>query len=423
MSELLPRDVLLRGGGRTLLRYGVPFVSSGGIGRAAEEARETFLRAAPARLYLDRDGNVREAAADVLRVHWPPGVGLPGLLLEHGRQNRIENGDYETDAVGSVANGSTLLRDQTNVRHGSWALKITTTDVGGAGVWFRKRDGTNYLATAGRRYVLAIDVFAPTAAVGKTFHLGMEWKDGTGAQLSTSNATPVALVAGWQRLEFQALAPASTAQVRPRIYADVAPGVVDIWIDLVDFAEAAYAIVPTPTNTAAVTPATDDLVVPVNLGMEYDWTLYLHVLAAHQNLASWADSENVELDPFGLELSPSLGELGTNRTVRLHRQNAATAYEWEWGSNTPSAFRSFTPGTAPQKLVLRHRAADHVLDAAIDGSAFAAAAAPSGVAFVPQRFLRLGNNSQFAARAGNWTLFDLALAKGLRTQAEMEALP
>lgn len=98
MPEVQPRDILLRIGGRSLWRHGV--VSIGGAGRGLAGLVETFTRASAQNTsdtYMDRDGVVRIAAANKLRIDYSPfytgGLVFPdgspacGLLLEGARTN------------------------------------------------------------------------------------------------------------------------------------------------------------------------------------------------------------------------------------------------------------------------------------------------------------------------------------------------
>lgn len=89
-------DVLLRVGGRTLLRHGV--LASAGAGRV--EVAHTFARAdaSTCATYIDRSGLVRLAAANVPRIEWVDldGDGVretPGILLEGAGANRVTYSD------------------------------------------------------------------------------------------------------------------------------------------------------------------------------------------------------------------------------------------------------------------------------------------------------------------------------------------
>lgn len=89
MAEVLPRNVLLRVGGKALDR-GV--LAMPGAGRGFVEVVETSTRASVG-YFLDRDGIIRKAAADKVRDYWPVGVvdakgrRLHGPLIESARTN------------------------------------------------------------------------------------------------------------------------------------------------------------------------------------------------------------------------------------------------------------------------------------------------------------------------------------------------
>jgi len=70
MAEVFPQNILLRVGGRTLARHGVLAVA--GSRRGLVELPYTFARAdaSTCATYIDRDGIIRLAAANVPRVEW-----------------------------------------------------------------------------------------------------------------------------------------------------------------------------------------------------------------------------------------------------------------------------------------------------------------------------------------------------------------
>lgn len=211
---------------------------------------------------IGKDGLTYEDVAHVLRDRHYAG-GLRSSLFEGGRTNLIENGDAESDAVGIVLqNGATIARNQTNFRHGSWGVQVTTANLANSGVRWSKRDGANIAATAATTYVLQSWVYAPSASVGKTLQLRLRWKDVANAEISNSISSAVTLVAGWQRMTFSATAPANTTQVELLCETNAIEGIFDFWVDLADFSVGAYAREPIPTNTAAVTQDADVLTWP-----------------------------------------------------------------------------------------------------------------------------------------------------------------
>jgi hypothetical protein len=197
-------------------------------------------------------------AANVLRDRHYEG-SLKTALLEASRQNLIENGDYETDAVGSGQNLATITRDATNVRRGSWALKVTTTNADNSGCFWNNRAGTKIAVTVGQPYTHSIWVYAPAASVGKIFRIILEWYTSAPAANGSSVSGNLTLVAGWQRLTWTGTPPASTATVVPTFYTNGAQGVFDVWVDMVQFEAGAFASSAISTGTGAVIRSGDYL--------------------------------------------------------------------------------------------------------------------------------------------------------------------
>lgn len=90
MADVLPKDILFYGGGLALLRNGTLIASQQVAGRGGEDGRETVSRAdaATCATAVDRDGRVRGYAAHHARVEWrdTDGDGIldtPGLLSEY----------------------------------------------------------------------------------------------------------------------------------------------------------------------------------------------------------------------------------------------------------------------------------------------------------------------------------------------------
>lgn len=265
MAAVRTKDIVLQAGGEILNRHGVWVIPGAGRGRT-EEFKETATRASVATL-TERGGVGRHVGQDVPRQHWiknaVTGLYEPYLLLEASRTNLIENGDYEADAVGSLANVSTIVRDATNVYLGSWALKVTTQNSSSSGVFVHNRAGTRIPVTVGQQYSFPVWLYAPAASVGKTVKIRIEWWSSAPAFLSATETIGIVLVAGWQRLNVTGTAPASTATADPFIGGDTAQGVWDFWIDAVQFeASTGYPSSPIATGTVAATRALDAFSVP-----------------------------------------------------------------------------------------------------------------------------------------------------------------
>src|SRR5690349_23739750 len=105
MAEVFPQNILLRVGGRTLMRHGVLAVA--GARRGLVDVPITFTRAdaTTCATYVDRDGILRVAAAGVPRIEWVDldGDGIretPGILLEGSRKNLpLRSEDFGTTWV------------------------------------------------------------------------------------------------------------------------------------------------------------------------------------------------------------------------------------------------------------------------------------------------------------------------------------
>jgi hypothetical protein len=215
-----------------------------------------FTRAGTA-WQLGLNGLYAAAATDVLRDR-DYEAGLRGARFDRGATNLIENGDFESDAVGSAASGSaTLIRSTAFARNGAASLKVTTANSSSSGAFIHNRAGTRIPATVGLDYVLSGWVYVPAASVGKTVKVRIEWWSSAPAFLSASEVSGIVLVAGWQRLLVTGLAPASTATADCFIGGDSAQGIWDFYIDVALFETGKRPSSAIPTNTAAVTRNND----------------------------------------------------------------------------------------------------------------------------------------------------------------------
>lgn len=205
---------------------------------------------------LGKSGVYAAAATDVLRDR-DYEAGVRGTRYDRAATNLIENGDYESDAVGSLANVSTVVRSTAFARSGAASLKVTTQNSSSSGAFIHNRAGTRIAATVGLDYVLSGWIYVPAASVGKTIKVRIEWWSSAPAFLSASEVTGIALVAGWQRVSATGLAPASTATADCFIGGDTAQGVWDFYIDVAQFETGKRPTSAIPTNTAAVTRPTD----------------------------------------------------------------------------------------------------------------------------------------------------------------------
>lgn len=428
MSIPRPSEILVRAGGRTLQRFGVLAIG-GGSRRTLEEITEVFARADATKCatYLDRDGTMRMASANVPRIHYTglldaKGEPIFGPLIDNTVQNLIENSNYEADAVGSGARaGSTVVRDGTNPRLGSWGLKVTTANLIQSGVTILKRDGGRIVAAAATQYAVSFDVFAPTASVGKTLRVGMEWWNSVPASISQTAGAAVALVAGWQRLSFSVQSPAGTAFAVPFIETDSAEGVFDFWIDVPQFELGFFSTSPIATGTGALTRQEDDLRLPLPFGARN-----LTVLA-RIGRPNWADLAG------NIGFGPGLFTIGVNLPVVMAFADAnnrqfgcqirdGTTIQGPALANIPAGnelapcfqFRNLTTGGLAKQDVGDGSGYGADSDAALSFSVFGSA----GVSVI-----RLGWRTGASGVALGSVISDLIVANGLFTRAEMLAIP
>jgi hypothetical protein len=269
-------------------------------------------------------------AANVLRDRHYEG-SVKTALLESARENLIENGDYETDTVGTAVVVATFARDATNVRRGSWAGKLTTTNTGGSGCFWSNRSGTRIAVTVGQPYTHSIWVYAPAASVGKTFTITLEWYTSAPAANGSSQSGTLTLVAGWQRLNWTGTPPASTATCTPTFYTTAAIGVFDVWVDMVQFEAGAFASSAISTGTGAVTRSAD----------AFSWP-FLYKPQAMFALIEFVERGQVvetAVSHAGLQI----GSSGGNRFLLF--DEAGSAYRVLWTDNV--SFRRSSPSGTP----------------------------------------------------------------------------
>lgn len=133
MSEVLPRDILVRVGGRTLQRYGVLAVA--GSSRGPVELVETFTRAGHVRRFRDKNGIGRKAAAGNIALEYPAvlagltdafGYDYMGPLLEGARPQLCP--DPENFGAWSVAGTPVLTSGQADPFGGTAAYLVEDND-------------------------------------------------------------------------------------------------------------------------------------------------------------------------------------------------------------------------------------------------------------------------------------------------------
>jgi len=418
MAEVLPRDVLARFGARTLLRYGTPTQRKLQADKGGEAFKETFTRpdAQACATYFDRAGTMRIAAAGKLRCQWRDtdgdGVGdVPSFLIENpGATNLIENSNYEIDAVGSVVkNGSTLLRDNAQAILGSWSLKMTVANAATSGVSFTKRDGTRMAGVATTAYTGSAWVFATGAAIGGNLRLYVDWFDAGSVYLSTSACGAAqTLVQGWQRIGgFGAIAPANSVTAIPYLVTNTATGVWSVWVDLPQWEVGEVASSAIPTGAGALSRASDIVTLPLRWGPQ-DMTARFTLLRP-----LWADAVG---DIGGTQI---LARIGGNVVPTLDL-GGRTGVRQFYGRIQPNGSLTSVniPAGSLLDFIVQFRSLQTAGGAGIDvGTGLQAFSGPE------PGFPMFGLQTIELVAFGAAEVVDFQLVRGLRTLAEMQAMP
>lgn len=426
MPEVFPRDVLLRVNPRTLGR--LPY---------------TFARAdaSTCATYIDRDGMVRLAAANKVRIEWVDldGDGVretPGILLEGSRQNmllrseEIDNVAWSATTVTVSANadvapdGTTtadrLIEGALSQEHVKYqTLAGTTADV---------RHSSSIFAKAGTRSFLVMtirDLNSPTGMVIAWFNLttgavGTVSNTGVG---SGAQAFMVKLANGWYRCFLVGAqnagdtTPVVTFGVAnangTQIYAGDGASYISLW--------GAQFEKDTPipssyikTVAAAVTRTQDALTVPFNFGL-MDTTI-----AGRIARPIWADLTGT------IGQNPAFCDLGQGANIhnRLYGLTATRQFQADIQAGGPNSFGiQNIPAGASLAAVAQYKnyatGGQTALDVGTGLSAFGSAAAIGpkygsqvlGVGGMPA-----GGEPLYGV------LLDLMFCRGLFSHAEMSAI-
>lgn len=96
MSAVMPKDILLRVGGRTMQRHGVIAVAGSRRGHGPFRPIETFTRAdgtTPLATFVDQGGIMRKAAQHKMRIEWLDldGDGVRETAIYVAEGNRVNH--------------------------------------------------------------------------------------------------------------------------------------------------------------------------------------------------------------------------------------------------------------------------------------------------------------------------------------------
>jgi hypothetical protein len=215
----------------------------------------TFTRSSVAH-YVSKGLTVDEALANVLRDRHHEGTQRT-TLLEASRQNALDNGSADTDAVGWNNNGLTSLTRVTtdSPAFGAGHMQAVVPNSGGVGPFIRLRSGANVVASVGQLWSGAIRAKTNSSSP-VSYHLRLDWYDSTPTFLSSATAV-ISIDGTYRRFSVRGTAPASTAGVQLVCYTNGAQGIHTVWFDLAQLEQAAFESSDIPTNSATVTRNAD----------------------------------------------------------------------------------------------------------------------------------------------------------------------
>ncbi|HKR55045.1 MAG TPA: hypothetical protein VJS20_02010, partial [Gemmatimonadales bacterium] len=411
MPEVLPQNILARISPKMIDRFQCPVVLGPGRGRAAP-VPYTFARAdaSTCATSIDRDGLVRLAPANKLRIEWVDldGDGIretPGFLLEGSRTNlclRSEEFDNATwlGASAAVTANSDIAPD------GTLTADTLTDDDAGA---FESKAQVWTVANDSLPHVFGIFVKKTTAATN-TFGLNIALTGGTsvsqfprlntnsGVVSAGSDARTISVGDYWllvckitnnttgnTGLTITVFpATGTNSGSNPGTDSVTATGSAVVWGAQLE--KAAFLSSYIKTTSAAVTRAADSLSVPINFG-PVDGTVFARVARP-----MWADATG------DIGLAPGVFALGGEVGSVPHVRGGAIAATRHWfafidtaGTDAQSANQSVVAG-ASLSMVWQFKNLTTGGQISLDGgsgpSAFSAAAT-AFPAFVSQT-LRVG---------------------------------
>lgn len=433
MSEVRPKDVLLRIGGRTLHRTG--FLAAAGAGRGYVEVKETFARAAQVRRFRDPDGIGRKAAADNIAIEYP-GVlaglvdaeGYPycGPLIDGARTQIITQPENLAHADWTVRAGTPVLTaGQADPFGGTGAYLLDDNDAGASeGIQI------NPAFTGDATKALAAFVRPNTAGVSSSIELrddtagqtragvDVDWNAGVPV---TSNAVGLLLAepwaGGWYRFLFQAagVVAANTNRVVLRIGRDNAADVGSAYFFGVNAWNAPFpSSYQGPGESAGVV---DSLLVGYNFGSD-DITVLTRLARP-----AWADAAGTISFPGVWDLGNNVNPLARLYFADITRNLAG---DIQTGATNHFPTQRAMPAGAEVAIATQIKSTGTTGGVMLNdiGSGYGAptaAAAPTFTKYGSQ-VLRIGS-----VTGTNLPLFgvllDLIVARGLFTYNEMLAIP
>ena len=427
MAEILPKDILLRVGGRTALgaRHGVLAVA--GARRGLSDVPVTFTRATVKRAYRDRDGTARRAAAGNMALDWPGGLvdasgnAIGGPSSEGARTQLMA--DQENFGAWVASGTPVLTSGQSDPFGGTAAYLINDDDA--AAFEFIKHDVTftgngekccAMFLKQGTQAGTWMRLFDSTA--GTTRHaVQVTWTAGV-PSLATSSGTgtrftPEPWGGNWYRVAFSATGIIAANVNRM----DFGPGTIAASSDTgTVFAFGVNAWNATfPATYQAIgdgTGVADSFTSPFNWGPADDITVLVR-LARPLN----ADFSGA------LGVSPGIFSFGAGAAARIgaYFDPAARNIISVIDTATTDATQTTAIPAGQPTICIQYKNLTTAGQTALDvGSGFTAfSSAATGFSAFSSQTLRIGRyDDELYGVVG-----DILVARGLRTKAEMEAVP
>lgn len=442
MSDVQPRDVLLRIGGRTLHVTGT--LCAAGAGRGYVELPYTHTRAdggTAIATFSDRDNIIRTAAADKIRIEYPPSLsglvdqfGFPycGPLLEGSRVFNWTRSEEFNDAAwtktnctisanSSTAPDGTATADAVITNNGTfnatvgrptgaltnntqqsttfyvrqaaktWA-RVTTSDNAGQGKSSWVNLSTGAVGTKHADHTIEVTTFG-----NLFFRIRVMWPSGTGALTAEAFVAP------------------ANADNDVNTTGDGVATSIHVWGGGME-RDTAFPSSYVKTVASGVTRAADSLTVPVNFGPQNLTVLARMARPVHADASGSLGAAN-----------PGICDLG-NSSI-----NHAWMYFDSAARNNFAAVESggavFVSAAVPAGATLSYTAqidqdATGKLRVAADlGSGLSAFSSltPNPIAAWQNQILLVGHTVNGATPLYG-VLLDLIIARGLRTRAEMMAI-
>src|SRR3990167_1391690 len=305
----LPADLMLVAGGEALEKWGTFMRRTVPAYRGGEDWKETHTRADATTVasYLDRDGYVRRALANVLRVEYVSGLGYC-TLHEASRTNVVLHNRDLTQAAWAKTN-VTAAKDQTGADNiASSASKITASAANGTCLQ------AITLASSARYQSAYVKRVTGSGVVNMTTEGGATW-------------TPITVTSAWTRVTIP-----PQALTDPSVGFQIVTNGDAIAVDYVQNENGTCPTSAIVTGASAATRAADAVTIPWYRTPEA-MTVYAHFIERAQ--PNWTAEGGAE------RRIVQVGSSGSNdKTLRIIKSNATDVYTVGYTNGTPATVTS-----------------------------------------------------------------------------------